>query len=366
MCLVVLSGTIIFSPREASAHSGWQCWASAVTYDNGATTYKFNVCGYTKSGHGNELAAVVSNPALAYALYFSPASCGNVVVGLISSATDPQNGSCGTINGANQTWPSSGTWCSAGTQSDWTQKGDQSNSNLWKWSCNGSNGGTNASCSFTQQCGAGQVLSNGSCVSNTTCSNGATNYPTCTTNNSGVCLNGDNNPPTCTTAPTPTCSNGATDYSTCIKCPVGQCLDRHNVCNPGTGAVCSISTGNLVDSCGVTVGIGCASGSCDPTTNQCNPVASSTTPILTLTSAQPHIQSGGTCTLIWSIRGASSCSLNGPGANYTIPLVSGASSDSKSIANITSSSNYTLNCSNGTKTSSASAVCSVTPTIIEN
>ncbi|MEI7777484.1 MAG: hypothetical protein WCI52_02660 [bacterium] len=92
--------------------------------------------------------------------------CGGTVVCDVCSVT----GSCGTINNTNQTWPSSGTWCSAGTQRGsiegiWDQKGDQSNSNLWKWSCNGSGRGTNASCSFTQQCGAGQVLSNGYCVS---------------------------------------------------------------------------------------------------------------------------------------------------------------------------------------------------------
>ncbi len=45
----------------------------------------------------------------------------------------------------------------------------------------------------------------------TACSNGATNYPACTT--MPTCSNGATNYPTCTTMPT--CSNGATNYPTC-------------------------------------------------------------------------------------------------------------------------------------------------------
>ncbi|MEI6478742.1 MAG: hypothetical protein WCO18_00470 [bacterium] len=91
MCLVILSGTIIFLPKEASAHSDWKCWPVAVTYDNGTTTYNFRVCGWTKSGVGNEEKSVATNPALAYAIYFSPAPCGNVTVQLLSATADVHN-----------------------------------------------------------------------------------------------------------------------------------------------------------------------------------------------------------------------------------------------------------------------------------
>ena len=88
ICLVALSGMVTFLPKEASAHSGFKCWATPVTYDNGATTYSFRVCGYTKSGAGNELVAAVSNPAILYLLLSRPASCGNVTVQVLSATTD--------------------------------------------------------------------------------------------------------------------------------------------------------------------------------------------------------------------------------------------------------------------------------------
>ncbi|MEI6479111.1 MAG: hypothetical protein WCO18_02340, partial [bacterium] len=87
----------------------------------------------TKSGGGNEEQAVATNPALAYATYFSPAPCGNVVVSLISSSNDPQNGSCGATNNA----------CNVGSLSDTTDSAGQ-----YLWSCNGLYGGSNASCSI--------------------------------------------------------------------------------------------------------------------------------------------------------------------------------------------------------------------------
>jgi hypothetical protein len=45
--------------------------------------------------------------------------------------------------------------------------------------------------------------------SGSSCSNGATNYPSC---NNNTCSNGATNPPSCTSSP---CSNGATNYPQC-------------------------------------------------------------------------------------------------------------------------------------------------------
>ncbi len=51
------------------------------------------------------------------------------------------------------------------------------------------------------------------------CSNGASDYPTCTPPPDPVCSNGATNYPTCTLPPDPTCSNGASDYPTCTPPP---------------------------------------------------------------------------------------------------------------------------------------------------
>lgn len=69
-----------------------------------------------------------------------------------------------------------------------------------------------------------------------TCSNGGTDYPTCTPP-TGTCVNGGTNYPTCT-PPTGTCSNGGTNYPTCTP-PVGTCsnggTDYPTCTAPGSG-----------------------------------------------------------------------------------------------------------------------------------
>ena len=47
-----------------------------------------------------------------------------------------------------------------------------------------------------------------------TCSNGATDYPTCTASTTGTCSNGGTDYPTCT-PPNGACTNGGTDYPLC-------------------------------------------------------------------------------------------------------------------------------------------------------
>ena len=143
-------------------------------YASGNTAYlglSIDYCGKCSNGKCDSCPLACDYPQWSCSKNACSAStCGQTINdgcgGTVTCGACPVSGSCGTINNTNQTWPSSGTWCSSGTQSSWTQRGDQSNSNLWKWSCNGSGGGSSASCSFTQQCGAGQVLSNGFCVDN--------------------------------------------------------------------------------------------------------------------------------------------------------------------------------------------------------
>jgi len=82
--------------------------------------------------------------------------------------------------------------CSIGSY-DGAGKNDGIN---WLWTCSGTNGGIDASCSEPV----------------TECPDGLTNYPKC-----DVCINGADNPPTCTNVP-PECPAGLTPYPACDRC----------------------------------------------------------------------------------------------------------------------------------------------------
>lgn len=80
-----------------------------------------------------------------------------------------------------------------------------------------------------------------SCNNNTTtsCSNGATNYPSCDNNNNNnnnnndttpTCSNGATNYPSCNNNPAPTCSNGATNYPSCNNNQPVSCPADYNYC----------------------------------------------------------------------------------------------------------------------------------------
>lgn len=56
-----------------------------------------------------------------------------------------------------------------------------------------------------------------------TCTNGANNYPACTTNSAGACINGTDNPPACTARPT--CANGGINHPVCTVNAAGNCLN---------------------------------------------------------------------------------------------------------------------------------------------
>jgi len=83
-------------------------------------------------------------------------------------------------------------------------------------------------------------LGNPSCVPEPpkTCSNGASDWPTCTPP-TNTCSNGASDWPTCT-PPTNTCSNGASDWPTCTP-PTNTCSNGASdwpTCTPPTG-ICS-------------------------------------------------------------------------------------------------------------------------------
>ncbi|HRH23336.1 MAG TPA: carboxypeptidase regulatory-like domain-containing protein, partial [Candidatus Magasanikbacteria bacterium] len=70
-----------------------------------------------------------------------------------------------------------------------------------------------------------------------TCSNGASDYPTCTPPQPPTCSNGASDYPTCTVPPDPTCSNGASDYPTCTQPPDPTCSNGasdYPTCTPST------------------------------------------------------------------------------------------------------------------------------------
>ena len=168
------------------------------------------------------------------------------------------------------------------------------------------------------------------------------------------------------------CSNGATDPGTCTSCPAGESLNSSNmcVCIPTSGTFCSADTGNLVDSCGVTVPNGGCSNKCSTNNGvaSCNPPASPAS--IDFTSSPARVQSGGRCTLNWSIHGANSCTLNGAGINNQAIVLdtNGNSTASMRGGVLTSSVTYTLRCiSLGlVSVTSKDVSCSVNPTIIEN
>ena len=58
------------------------------------------------------------------------------------------------------------------------------------------------------------------------CTNGATDYPACTTCPAGKSMDTEGN---CVTT-TETCANGATDYPACTTCPEGQSMDENGAC----------------------------------------------------------------------------------------------------------------------------------------
>ena len=324
--LIILSGVFFVQPKEASAHSGWTCWPSKVTYDNGVNTYSFDVCGYTKSGHGNELAAAVSNPAVVYAIFLAPVPCHNVIIAGYSSTVDPQpiSGSCGTTKDL----------CNGGVYVGVTDSQTQ-----YLWSCNGSNGGTNAPCSLDKTTGGGSVI-NGSCsaTKNSCIAGSATSTSESQTQYLWSC-NG---------------SNGGTNASCSLnKTTGGGACGEPNSCYGN----------NLFDSCGNVIGTLTSdqvffsdSGGCYIKNKKDFMMINS------FLSSPGYTAKNSSCNLKFDIsNGSSTCSISGDGFNppYTINLNNGSASGTVSTPNLTSSATYRLSCSYGDVTLVKDAICRV-------
>ena len=210
----------------------------------------------------------------------------------------------------------------------------------------------------------------------TSCDNNAVNYPTCDAcggNQSlvnGICVYPDqgggshnqNGGNASTTGGNGSSTNNGVGNNTYQSCPAGECLYK-GVCTVAKG-VCSLTTGNLMDSCTGALVRACAAG-CSTVggVGTCNAAISSSV------IANPKmIQSGRSCNLVWDISHATSCTLNGPGiTNYAITLdQNGDSAGSKSGSNLTNSATYTLNCKSSHQDVTTSTTCSVVPGLIEN
>jgi hypothetical protein len=206
------------------------------------------------------------------------------------------------------------------------------------------------------------------CVYTTTqsCANGATNYPTCTSNSvTSTCVNGATNYPTCTiTAPitwTNYCTGGADvngnnwqiwayDNSTPVNYKYVTAGTAANGCAPApTSCIATTISGCQLP--GTAVGSGtsgaclapASAGSCSYTcdaqgtwvlgANTCHvPVA----PVVTLTTTSSTITSGGSTSINWSSSGATSCT----GVGFA---TGGATSGSVSVSPATTST-YQVNC----------------------
>lgn len=101
------------------------------------------------------------------------------------------------------------------------------------------------------------------------CSNGASNYPTCTTTTLGSCVNGNTNPPACTTGGNSSCSNGAVNYPTCSLTSSNTCINgTYNPpdCNSfNSNMTCPNGAVNYPD-CTVTSSNICINGATNPPT----------------------------------------------------------------------------------------------------
>jgi hypothetical protein len=166
------------------------------------------------------------------------------------------------------------------------------------------NGATNPPTCTT--CPSGQSIINGRCT--TPCSNGATNAPTCTTCPSGQNLYNGSCVGRCTVCPsnqtllngvcTNRCPNGATNPPTCTTCPVNQALIG-GICRPvctngainpplcnscGTGFYLNSSNNCVANPCGNTTPPSNYGANCNSGTNACGQSTTGT------------IQCNGSCT----------------------------------------------------------------------
>jgi len=292
-------------------------------------------------------------------------------------------GACGSSNGQAYTTAPVTNLCSTGTASAVT-----TNSTTYTWSCTGSNTSAttdDVSCSATRN----------------VCSNGSTDYPTCTSN---VCANGATNYPDCNVCTI----NQQLCNEQCI--PLGQCCGDNQcqsgeICNNGTctvdvcdnltGAQVSCPAGYTCSSGQCTEGPSCPTGSirCD---GQC--VSGSTCPVVppngngdnsgngntggganttgntiieTYVVTPQIVNKGAQCILEWGVKNSASkpvtCTITG-GRQSFINVVNTILDFTTETGSIQSSTDFTLTCTDASepaKSEAETVKCVVNPNILE-
>ena len=168
-------------------------------------TYSCIATACNNNGEGSPSNPVLSMPTASYTLSVSESGTGSGTVISTPSGID-----CGTTCTASVT---NGTFVTLAATATSVSK---------------FNGWSGGGCSGTGACTV--IMNSDTSVIATftllTCSNGATDYPTCTP---PTCSNGATNYPTCTP---PTCSNGATDYPTCTPPTCSNGATDYPTCTP--------------------------------------------------------------------------------------------------------------------------------------
>lgn len=144
------------------------------------------------------------------------------------------------------------------------------------------------------------------------------------------------------------CTNGATNYPTCSQCPAGEAYIS-GTCTPCSNGGCTGPGGNSGDPLDSLV---CNNGAT-------NPIACSTfAPTATLSASPTSIISGQSSTLTWSSTNATSC--NAVGGFST----GGRTSGTASTGALTSTQNYQITCTGagGSVSSNVVTVTVVQPT----
>ena len=151
----------------------------SATQQSWSTAPTTNLCVDAYSS-GTPFLIYEGQPNAAWAWSCWPSPDGEPILCFAPYSSSPLvNGACGSSNGQTLTSAPSTNLCSAGTASSVT-----SGTSAYTWTCNGSSGGTNASCSATRNYIVEYSATYGSCTpsSRTVAYGGTSIGPTCTPN----------------------------------------------------------------------------------------------------------------------------------------------------------------------------------------
>lgn len=250
----------------------------------------------------------------------------------VSVTTVPVTGSCAATHYN----------CSAGTSVSNAAVADQ-----WTWSCQGSNGGTTASCSEPYNCVGG-------CGPGPTCNNGSTNPPAC-----------DNGAPTATLSANPrVVDRGQSSVLTWNSTNANLCTGTGF--STGNATSGSVSTGALNTAGTQNYQVVCRKGN-----QNSNPATASVevlAPGAAISASPPRVPSGNTSTITWSANGVRSCTVTGPGGTIASGAANSSfafSAGSPHIATITGQSVFTITCQTNSSPVSRFVTVNVNQDVVE-